>query len=69
MKVSDSLRNQYTTLDVKRGKAVSAVCSRCGTGLPRPKKYCLPCAATVYEEKLEARRPRKRRLHRYGEKA
>ena len=59
-KVCADLRNQHTTLDSARAKKRGKKqCATCGTGIDGGnKKYCSPCYAISYDEKLAARRLR-----------
>lgn len=47
--------------DLVGGPASSRIrghCERCGCGVDKKKRLCLPCAADQYDEKLAARRAR-----------
>lgn len=63
MAVNPGWRNQHTTLDAIRAKSrIQARCMRCGTGLDRKKKYCLPCANARYDETVAANRAKYKAL-------
>lgn len=48
----------FADLTSKPVNRVRGHCERCGCGVDRKKRLCLPCAADQYDEKLEARRAR-----------
>jgi len=45
-------------ITTKPRNRVRGTCERCGCGVDKKKRLCLPCAADQYDEKLAARRER-----------
>ena len=68
MKIYSDLRNQHTTLDGKKAtNRIRGQCERCGTGIERRKRFCLPCSADRLQETIAANR-HKYKGRKYGKR-